>query len=463
MTGHHAAAVTAAPSPNRPLIAGNGKEDRTVLHAPQRALVVGCHGGVGRAVLSLLEHTDAGRRLRSRLEALVLADTRGGPEAVNGAVVLPPVTIRSADDLAQIVREHRITQVIALGSLDTVECIETCDALGADFLAASAEEWPGGAPVPTDAVIRRLLPPRAPRASRSHLVGSGANPGLVNALAPIALRTFARRVGVAPHADALDLYAVLVTEEDTTREIGASPSADVFAMTWSPGHCLDELLEPRAFVVSGGRVIGLGHRPVEAAYRARCGARGINGMAVPHEELLTLSRVFPSVEMAFVYRVPHAARRALRKHPERMRPEQWRTHRLYPPWARALRGEDRLGVLLCSRRFGEFWAGFRTDVAEGVALGTNATQLQTAAGVLAGWWQLGRRRGVHFVEDLDVEEFVRFAAGILGWPMAVEDREAPFLPLAERRVPPPSRLRRRAPARVARVAPASRIEHLALG
>ncbi len=462
MTGRRFAADQVAPSPDRPLTAGRGKEDSTVIHPAQRALIVGCRGGVGRAVLSLLEHSRPGRRLRSRLEALVLADTRGGSESVSGAVALPPVTIRSAGDLAQIVREHRITQVIALGSLDTIECIEVCDALGADFLSASAEEWPGGASIPTDQVIGRLLPPNAPAASRSHLVGSGANPGLVNALAPTALRTFARRVGVAPRADALDLYAVLVTEEDTTREIGAPSPADVFAMTWSPSHCLEELLEPRAFAVSGGRVVGLGHRPVESAYRARCGARGINGMAVPHEELLTLSRLFPSVEMAFVYRLPHAARRALRKHPGRVRPEQWRTHRLYPPWARALRGEDRLGVLLCSRRFGEFWAGFRTDVADGVALGTNATQLQTAAGVLAGWWQLGRRRGVHFVEDLDVEEYVRSAADILGWPLAVEDPEAPFLPLAERLVPPPPRLRRRAAAPAAGVAPASGVEDLVL-
>lgn len=40
----------------------------------QRALVLGCHGGVGRAVLALLEHSSPGRRIRESLEALMLVD-----------------------------------------------------------------------------------------------------------------------------------------------------------------------------------------------------------------------------------------------------------------------------------------------------------------------------------------------------------------------------------------------------
>lgn len=66
-----------------------------------------------------------------------------------------------------------------------------------------------------------------------------------------------------------------------------------------------------------------------------------------------------------------------------------------------LTGQDRVGVLLCSRRFGELWMGFATDMTAGLSMWTNATQLQVAAGVLAGWSQLGRRKGIHFVEDLD--------------------------------------------------------------
>src|SRR5690606_1255949 len=116
------------------------------------------------------------------------------------------------------------------------------------FLCTSVEEWPGQGSMPTDGAIARLLPPQRRVLSRgSHLVGSGANPGIVNALVFSALDVFADRVGVVPTADALDLHAVLITEEDTTVDAEATLSSDVFSMTWSPAHCLEELFEPRAF------------------------------------------------------------------------------------------------------------------------------------------------------------------------------------------------------------------------
>jgi hypothetical protein len=77
-----------------------------------------------------------------------------------------------------------------------------------------------------------LLPPQRIELRRqSHLVGSGANPGLVNALASTALDEFANRAGV-PTIAALDLHAVLITEDDTTVELDASDSSDVFPMAW---------------------------------------------------------------------------------------------------------------------------------------------------------------------------------------------------------------------------------------
>ena len=54
----------------------------------------------------------------------------------------------------------------------------------------------------------------------------GLNPGIVNALAFMALTEFANRVGVAATVDALELVGVLITEEDTTVEQNAFESPD---------------------------------------------------------------------------------------------------------------------------------------------------------------------------------------------------------------------------------------------
>ena len=80
----------------------------------RRVLVIGCHGGVGRAVLSLLEFSEPGRQLRARMEAVFLAD-RGEPVVpvpLSDATLLPPTAILSATDLTRLVRAHGITQVV---------------------------------------------------------------------------------------------------------------------------------------------------------------------------------------------------------------------------------------------------------------------------------------------------------------------------------------------------------------
>ena len=97
-------------------------------------------------------------------------------------------------------------------------------------------------------------------------------------------------------------------------------------------------------------------------------------------------------------------------------------------------------MLLCSRRFGELWMGFDTDMTVGLRMGTNATQLQVAAGVLAGWSQLGSRKGIHFVEDLDSREFVRAASEVLGAPVSIHDASATPKRLADRRVMSPQQV-----------------------
>lgn len=400
------------------------------------ALLVGAGGGVARAVLSVLAGTPSGRALRAGLDELLLLDAEPADGlGVPGAKVLPPSRIRSGEDLARLVRDHGVDQVVDLSSLDTLECIEVCDAAGASWVDTSIEHWPGQAPPVWHDLILRALPPARPALTRgSHLVGSGMNPGIVNALALHGLEVFAGLAGVAPTPEALALHAILFTEEDTTVEEDGAPAPGAFPMTWSPLHCLEELLQPDAVIVRDGRLVGLGHVPVHASYRARCGDRHVDGFVVPHEEVLTLGTQFQEVELAFVYRLPPAARAALAAAPARTRPADWALHRMYPPHARRLRGQDRVGVLLCSRRFGELWIGYEVDVRDALRLGTTATQLQVAAGVVAGWAQLGRRAGIHFVEDLDWSEHVARVEELLGPPAVVHDPRAPALSLAERRV-----------------------------
>lgn len=383
---------------------------------PHRALIVGWRGGVGQALVGLLAAHPTGQRLARHLDALLLLDRMPGgtpPAALAAARVLPPQAVGDGEALARLLTEHRIDQVVEVADVDTAALSAVCAERGVDLVTASIHRKdvaPSAALTMVGA--QWALPDRRPDVGRvSHLVAAGTNPGIVNALALAAIADLARRTGAPPTVDGVAACGLHVTERDTTA--GAGDVGDAFPMSWSPEHALEELLEPCAMYATGGDLRALEHRPPERLYAARCGAGEVAAMVVPHEEVVTLGWRFPAVESAFFYAIPDAAQAALWRHPDRA-PADWPLRRLYPPHETRLSGSDRVGALLVSRRHGELWTGFETSVAEGARFATNATLLQTATGVLAGWSLLGMRRGVHLVEELDWREYLAFAESVLG-------------------------------------------------
>ena len=410
----------------------------------QRTLLLGWRGGVAHATLNLLAGHPFGQKLAGASELFLLdADSsRPAPEPPLAAQVLPAQTILGGDDLFAILGRYAIDRVLDLGASNSLASVRACADAGADYLSTCYDplHYRAHGP-PTGPLLMRgardLLPERRPAIARgSHLVGSGMNPGLVSSLLLSGLGRFAERAGVASARSVaeLDLYAILITEIDTTAT-GDAPAEDVFAMSWSPDHCLSELLEPDALVMRGGEVASLGHPPTAAHYTARCGHGAIRGFVVPHEELVWLGARFPSCEMGYIYQLPTAAEAALRSAPAR-EAKDWKTRRLIPPRvdSEALGGSDRVGVLLCSRRHGELWLGFDTAMEEAIRWRTNATELQVASGVLAGWAQLGQVAGLHLAEELDWRRYLRDAESILGPARVVYDPDAPVRPVAGRRV-----------------------------
>jgi saccharopine dehydrogenase-like NADP-dependent oxidoreductase len=401
----------------------------------RRALILGCAGGIGATLVQLLARHPAGRRLAARLEHLVLLDALPAGDPPLPAHVLPPSRIEDAEELAPLLATHGIDQVIEVGDVDTLAMSRVCSAHGADYVSASLQRRD----VPSDSAesltmvaSRVLIPEQRPHVgATSHLLAAGMNPGIVNALVAVGLEELAQRVGVAPTVEALEVYAIYVTEQDTTTAV-EGVEGDVFPMSWSPRHALDEILEPSAMYVAEARLRTLPHRPDERLYLARCGEREVAAMIVPHEEVVTIGARYPAIECAFFYAIPAAAMAALRAHPRRA-PEEWCLYRMYPPHhVSPLVGSDRVGVLIASRRHGELWIGFETRVADGARYGTNATLLQAATGVLAGWALLGSVPGVHVVDDLAPRAYLAIVEEILGPPRIVHAPGAPVRSIRDR-------------------------------
>ncbi len=406
----------------------------------QRTLLVGAGGGVGSAALALLDHHALGRRLLEGTRELLLLDRDPPTHALSRSQLadkarwLPARSIESVDDLAGLLDEHPVDEVIELAALGTWDCVEVCSERGISYLNTCYDHWDGGPVVPSASMVRarELFEPPDIEAG-VHLIGVGMNPGLVNLLVGEALRSLARRTGQAASLSALDIYAIAFTELDTTRASSES-ERDEFAATWRPEHCLEELLEPAAMIVVDGELVELGHAPHRAVYAARCGDQTIHGHMVPHEELVTLAAMYPGVELGYVYELPERAMQALARWPERAASE-WPVRRLYPPETADLLGFDRIGVLLCSRTHGELWIGWHTEVEDALTLATNATLLQVATGLLVGWTSLRELDpGVWLAEDLDGPRMLSLASSVLGKLEQVWDREAIPRSLRERKL-----------------------------
>ena len=392
----------------------------------RRTLFNGSRGGVGRAVCALLERRPD--LLERTPTEMFLLDAQSEPEVARpfGAQVLPPLKL-DGTSLRRLLRELEIQELIDCSTLDTAIAIDAAVETNTDYLSTSISTDN----LTTHVAVERLYA-GVPATKNSLLVCSGMNPGIVNALAFAGMDAFAKRVGVEANPRALELQSLLVTEQDTTERADDIPEDEsVFAMTWGPEIALQELCEPSAVYWSKG-VHGMEHPPWGAFYRVRCGDEQVEGFLVPHEEVFTLGARLEIPEVAFVYRLPGAAQRRLLNAPETH--AEWPLRRLTPPEQDRLRGSDRVGVLLVSARYGELWIGFDTPVEAGAPYKTNGTLLQVAAGVIAGWNQLGERTGLHVPEELDYRRYMSTVSAVLGEPLVVYDPDARAVPLAERRV-----------------------------
>lgn len=408
---------------------------------PRKVLMLGAAGGVGRATLALLDGHPLGRARLPPGSELLLLDREGAPDLVPGrasvpacARWLPARQIGRREDLLAVLAEHRPELVVELATVGTYDVMTACAQLGASYLTTTYDIWP-----PDDE--RCMLRSRAlfdpPDVDAGvHLLCMGMNPGLVNSLVARGIEELAARSGRAPSLAGLGLTAVLFTElDETTTSAPEQLPSETFCSTWCPEGCLSEMLEPTAMLTIAGATAELPHPPHRALYEARCGAELIRGHVVPHEELVSLAAMYPSIDLAYVYRLAPPAEAALAAMPER-KVADWPTHRLYPPdHLDDLRGFSRIGALLCTRELGELWLGWQTSNEDARRHSTNATLLQVATGVLAGWAELDHADpGVYLPEELDTTRMLARAEQILGPIEVVWVPDAPARSIAARRI-----------------------------
>lgn len=380
-------------------------------------------GGIGSAFLNILAVNDISASIIPHGTHLLVVDRRDdipiSDRLKEKYVVssLPGLDITKSADLETLLVEHGIDVLIEVADVETIQFIKVCTKLGVLYLNSGYGVWPQ---VYEDEHPRCLMLVRAMEI-RSQItnngfhggviMGSGMNPGIVNALVETGIQRLADLNCVEKKELVADLKYIIFTEEDTTAIPESTFNHSEFPITWNPQHAYSEFTESSTGYFSLGKVKWIESKPLDCRFDVICNDKIITGMLVPHEEVVTIGEKYPNITSGFIYCIPPVSLSRL----PTVRNLKWIKPMLLVPRNYELEGYDTVGVLLQSQRFGSYWLGFKNYHHEAIRYDTNATLMQVAAGVLAGASLLMKQFSrISVVEDLDYQAYLDIACKILG-------------------------------------------------
>lgn len=391
---------------------------------PLKVMILGGAGGIGSAFLNILAVNDLSNDVIPHGAHLLLVDRRDeirvheGLKKKYGVSVVSGINICCPADIEQLLLTHGVNVLVEVADIETIEFVKVCTALGIRYLNSGYGVWPEvyEKEQPRCLMLIRAIEIRNEiinKRSRSGgvIMGSGMNPGIVNALVERGIQKLADSNSISKEELAADLKYIIFTEEDTTVVPESSFSHSEFPITWNPQHAYAEFTESSTGYVTQGRVKWIPSKPLDCRYNVVCNDKVINGMLVPHEEVVTIGEKYPNITSGFIYCIPPVSSRRL--------PEVRNLKTIKPvllvPRNFELQGYDTVGVLLETERYGSYWLGYKNHHEEAICYDTNATLMQVAAGVLAGTSILLKQFShISVVEDLDYQAYLDMVCRILG-------------------------------------------------
>lgn len=396
-------------------------------HNLLKVMILGASGGIGSALINILAHHDLSDSIIPHGTKLFLvdrsADIRVSDElrAKYSITLIPAFNITSFTDLETLLQEYQINALVEVADVETIEFVQVCAALGVLYVNSGYGVWPEvyAKEHPRCLMLVRALEIRnaivnryaSVKSSAGVVMGSGMNPGIVNALVERGIERLANINLIDKAALIDDLRYVIFTEEDTTIIPPTEFKEAEFPITWNPQHAFAEFTERSTGYVDQGRVQWVNSRPLDCRLEVLCNDKIITGMLVPHEESVTIGEKYPHIASGFIYNIPSISAQRL----PQVRGLQLITPVLLVPRSFQLEGADTVGVLLQTSRYGAYWLGFKNEHHEAVKYDTNATLMQVAAGVLAGARiLLSPISCISTVEDLDHKSYLDTVCQILG-------------------------------------------------
>ncbi|MCA0755354.1 saccharopine dehydrogenase NADP-binding domain-containing protein [Paenibacillus sp. N4] len=372
--------------------------------------LLGSGGGVGRAVLALLEQVvrDANAPLHAEIASCTIhcidskkvdmnefASSYG---QLSSRIVLHQFDLKDTRRFKRHLVKTGTSLVIDASWADTVEMLACCDELGIMYVntALESEEVDNRPELEGFTLIERyerFIKNRDGFKKLKAIVGSGMNPGVVQWMAISLMKE---------QPDKLPLACYIVERDDSFYADRSLQKPKTLYSTWSPECFLDEALLNYPMYVSRHQPLFLYEYVYAQTFTVRLGPVAFEGCLMPHEEVLSLGERYP-FETGFIYRVNDVTTDILNSHLDDS-DELWDwEHKLLDPRESELAGADLVGVLLVYDDHERFVYNIMENSSVYAAYGTNATYFQVACGLYGGICSLLQNEvpeGVHWVDEL---------------------------------------------------------------
>ena len=390
-----------------------------------KTLILGAAGGVGGAYINILAKSPIANEVIPYGSTLLLADKEPicAMESLRQRYfikVISDVYIGDKISLIALINKYAISCVIELADIETYDFLSVCSYFGIPYLGTGYGVWPKVYEDKHNSRAQILIRAREIRSNNnrlpysqksSYIIGSGMNPGIVNALVENSIHWLSNKRHVSPDCIIEDISHIIFTEEDTT-SVSTQFDNKQFPITWNPIHAYEEFVEPLTGYLDNSKTVWVTSSPYQSSYSVWCMDKLITGMLVPHEEVVTIGEKYPKAQTGFIYKIPRVSKQQLDIINKLSTIEPILLN--YCKY-KNLKGYDAVGVLLQTHSYGCCWFGFKNFHNEAAIYQTNATLMQVAAGVLAGTAALlDAKPGVLVTEDLDTEAYLKLVEHILG-------------------------------------------------
>ncbi|MEH7108120.1 S-adenosylmethionine decarboxylase related protein [Bacillus sp. JJ1764] len=378
--------------------------------SPLAISILGCSGGVAKAVLAILNHSASDKNdplypILSHAQ-LHLIDLK--PKSQNyynqlfpnfkGKMKLHHLDLRDLNRFRKHLENTKTKIVIDVAWADTLEMLSCCNDLGVFYINSALEntevdEDESLYGFPLTERYNRYEARKKVFTNTKAIVCSGMNPGVVQWMAFKLMKE---------NKDKKPLACYIVEHDNSFFTDKTSIDPNTIYTSWSVECFLDEAILSYP-MFSHHHLLHYWYENVyDMEFKVKLGEREFYGCLMPHEEVITLGTLH-DMQIGFIYRVNEHTTELIRNHLDHV-DDLWDwNQQLIDPEVGEVEGEDLVGVLLVYEDEEKFIYNVMKSSEIYPKFKTNATYFQVACGIYAGLSSLildDFPLGIYYVDEL---------------------------------------------------------------